>query len=49
MDQAFAIGMTVLGVTILCLIPGSFLTVDTAEVAVITRFSKFSCASPIRG
>ena len=41
MDQVFAISMTILGVVLLCLILGSFLTVDTAEVAVITRFSKF--------
>lgn len=41
MDQVFGIGASVLGVIIFCVIFGSFLTVDTAEVAVITRFSRF--------
>ena len=41
MDQVFGVSAAILGVVVFCVIFGSFLTVDTAEVAVITRFSKF--------
>src|SRR5580658_10263622 len=41
MDILFLIFMAVIGVIALSLVLGSFFTVNTAQVAVITRFGKF--------
>ncbi|MGA9498568.1 MAG: hypothetical protein WBV41_22090 [Terriglobales bacterium] len=41
MDQLFWIPFAIIALIVLYLILGSFFTVRTAEVAVITRFGKF--------
>jgi len=41
MDLLFLIPVAILGLILLSLVLGSFFTVNTAEVAVITRFGKF--------
>ena len=41
MDVVFVVLLVVVGIVLLSLVMGSFFTVNTAQVAVITRFGKF--------
>ena len=41
MDVVFVVLLVFVGIVLLSLVMGSFFTVNTAQVAVITRFGKF--------